>query len=219
MNISSAYIFAKQIKSGEVPGLDVVWFNSKDTSPMQSFGDSSNPFIRRATSGSSWTSFVGRNSYNYSEPPADFIGCAATPMSLSDLPWELMITLVDSNGDDTDYRLRYRAYIPYGNTVTVACEFGFMSNGEYSVVHADSVGSITRDGTDQSLQWYLFTGAGAFLGNRAGSTTITNVSYIGVIAAGKTSGGTRFVDVSGSSCDLTKIATYDAYLPQDRLSD
>lgn len=219
MTFSSAYLYAKQITAGEVPGLNVVWFNSKNANPMQSFGDSSNPFIRRQTSGSSWTSFVGRNSYNYSEPPADFIGCAATPMSLSDLPWELMITLVDSNGDDTDYRLRYRAYIPYSDTVTVACEFGFMSNGEYSVVHADSVGSITRDGTDQSLQWYLFTGAGTFTGNRAKTTTITNVTYIGVIAAGVTSDSTRFVDIYGSPCDLTKIANYGVYLPQDRLSN
>ena len=55
MIISSAYIFAKQIKSGEVPGLDVVWFNSKNASPMQSFGNNSNPFIRRETTGSYWT--------------------------------------------------------------------------------------------------------------------------------------------------------------------
>lgn len=219
MIISSAYIFAKQIKSGAAPGLDVVWFNSKNVNPMQSFGDSSNPFIRRNTSGAYWTSFLSRNSMNYSEPPADFIGCSATPMSLSDLPWELMITLVDSNGDDTNYRLRYRAYIPYSNTVTVACEFGFIRNGEYGVVKADNVGSITRDGTDQSLQWYLFTGAGTFTGNRAKSTTITNVTYIGVIAAGVTSDSTRFVDISGSPCDLTKIANYGVYLPQDRLSN
>ena len=219
MTFSSAYLYAKQITAGEVPGLDVVWFNSKNANPMQSFGDSSNPFIRRNTSGSYWTSFLDRTSMNYSEPPADFIGCAATPMSLSDLPWELMITLVDSNGDDTDYRLRYRAYIPYDNTVTVDCEFGFMSNGEYSVVHADNVGSITRDGTDQSCQWYLFTGAGAFTGNRAKTTTITNVTYIGVIAAGVTSDSTRFVDIAGSPCDLTKIANYGVYLPQDRLSN
>lgn len=219
MIISSAYIFAKQIKSGEVPGLDVVWFNSKNASPMQSFGNNSNPFIRRETTGSYWTSFVRRQSSNYSEPPADFIGLDATPMNMSDLPWELEITLVDSNGEDTEYRLRYKAEVTSSNTVTVSCEFGHMTDGVFSPVHSDSPGAITRDGTDQSLQWYLFTGAGAFLGNRAGSTTITNVSYIGVIAAGKTSGGTRFVDVSGSSCDLTKIAAYDAYLPQDRLSD
>lgn len=219
MTFSSAYLYAKQITAGEVPGLDVVWFNSKNTNPMQSFGDSSNPFIRRNTSGANWTSFLSRNSMNYSEPPADFIGCAATPMSLSDLPWELMITLVDSNGDDTDYRLRYRAYLQSGGTVSVVCEFGYMSNGEFVVVKADGEGSITRDGTDQSCQWYLFTGAGAFTGNRAKTTTITNVTYIGVIAAGVTSGGTRFVDIYGSPCDLTKIANYGVYLPQDRLSN
>lgn len=219
MIISSAYIFAKQIKSGEAPGINVVWFNSKNADPMQSFGDSSNPFIRRNTSGSYWTSFVSRKSDNYSEPPADFIGCAATPISISDLPWELMITLVDSNGDDTDYRLRYRAYISSDETVSVACEFGHIINGEYTVVKAASIGSITRDGTDQSCQWYLFTGAGAFSGNRAMTNTITNVTYIGVIAAGVTSDSTRFVDIYGSSSDLTKIADYGAYLPQDRLSD
>ena len=95
MTFSSAYLYAKQITAGEVPGLDVVWFNSKNTNPMQSFGDSSNPFIRRNTSGANWTSFLSRNSMNYSEPPADFIGCAATPMSLSDLP--LMILLISAS--------------------------------------------------------------------------------------------------------------------------
>lgn len=219
MTFSSAYLYAKQITAGEVPGLNVVWFNSKNASPMQSFGNSSNPFIRRETTGSYWTSFVRRQSSNYSEPPADFIGCDATPMNMSDLPWELEIILVDSNGEDTDYRLRYKAEVTSSNTVTVSCVFGHMTDGVFSPVHADSSGSITRDGTDQSLQWYLFTGAGAFIGNRAGSTTITNVSYIGVIAAGVTSDSTRFVDISGSSCDLTKIATYGVYLPQDRLSN
>jgi len=222
MIISSAHIFAKQIKSGEVPGLDVVWFNSKDASPMQSFGNNSNPFIRRYTSGSLWSNFVDRESMYYPEPPADFIGIDATPINMSDLPWELEITLVDRNGEDTHWRLRYRAAVGSSVGVGVSCEFGCMVDGTYSIVHRDSPGGITREATDQSLQWYLFTGAGAFLGDRAGSTTITNVSYIGVIAAGKTSDGTRFVDVDGSSCDLTKIAawaSYDAYLPQDRLSD
>ena len=219
MIISSAHIFAKQIKSGEVPGLDVVWFNSKDASPMQSFGNNSNPFIRRYTSGYYWSDFVGRESMYYPEPPADFIGLDATPMNMSDLPWELEITLVDSNGEDTNRRLRYRAEAVSSINVAVYCEFGCMFNGAFNLIHSDYPGGVARYVTDQSLQWYLFTGAGAFLGDRAGSTIITNVSYIGVIAAGKTSDGTRFVDVDGSSCDLTKIAAYDAYLPQDRLSD
>ena len=218
MIISSAYIFGKQLTSGDVP-LDVVWFKDQTTSPMQSFGNNSNPFIRRETVGSNWTSFARRESSNYSEPPAGVIGCDATRIDLSDLPFELMITLVDRNQQDTDYRLRYKAVIQYENTVTVSCEFGYMQNGNFQLVQADSVGSITRDGTDQSCTWYLFTGCGAFTGNRAGDTTITNVTYIGVIAAGTTSGGTRFVDISGSSSDLTKIATnYSVFLPQNRLN-
>lgn len=219
MQIEKAYLFARQITEGEVPGLNVVWFNSKNASPMQSFGNNSNPYIKRETVGSYWTSFVKRNSSNYSEPAAGFIGCDATEIQLTDLPWELTIPLLDSNEQETDYVLRYSAVIPYSGTVTVYCEFGYMQNDQFVIVHADSSGSITRDGTDQSCKWYLFSGAGAFLGNRAGSTTITNVTYAGVIAAGVTSDNTRFVDVSGSSCDLTKVGNYGVHLPYDRLSN
>lgn len=216
MTISSAYIFGKQLTANDAP-LDVVWFNSKTTSPMQSFGDNGNPYIKRNTTGGYWASFLKRDNSNYSEPAAGFIGCDATQVQLTDLPWELLITMLDSNEQETDYRMRYRAVNSYDNTITVYCEFGYMSQDHFSIIQ-DSTGFVSRDGTDQSLKFYLFAGAGAFLGNRAGNTLITDVTYTGVIAAGVNSGGTRFVDISGGACDLTKARnTYGVHLPPNRL--
>lgn len=219
MQIEKAYLFGKTISAGEIPALNVVWFNSKTTSPMQSFGNNSNPYIKRNSTGSYPASWVKRDSSNYPEPSAGFIGCDATPVQFSDLPWSLLITMLDSNEQETNYAMRYRAEVPYENTINVYCEFGFVSGGDFTPVYSVASGSITRESTDQSCQWYLFTGAGAMLGNRAGSVTITDVSYIGVIASGVNQGGTRFVDVHGSAVDLTKIRNErGVHLPYDRLS-
>lgn len=220
MIISSAHLFGKQITAGEVPGLNVVWFNSKNASPMQSFGNNSNPYIKRNTTGLYMATWVGRNSANYPEPAAGFIGCDATPVQFTDLPWALYVPLLDSNEQESDYAMRYRAEVSSENTISVYCECGFMSGGNFTPVYSVANGNVTRYSNDQSCTWYLFTGAGAMLGNRAGSTLITDVTYTGVIAAGVDSNGTRFVDVNGSAADLTKIRNEKGvHLPYDRLSN
>ncbi|MBO6208526.1 MAG: hypothetical protein J6O73_16585 [Lachnospiraceae bacterium] len=219
MTFSSAYLFAKQITAGEVPGLDVVWFNSKSACPMQSFGNNSNPFIRRNSTGSVPIEMVSRRSENYPEPAAGFIGCDATPIQFSDVPWELYITMLDSNEQETNYQMRYRAVQPSDNSIGVYCELLFTSGGGTSIV-SQSYSGLNRYSDDQSCQFYLFTGAGAFFGNRAGSTLATGTTYIGVIAAGVNSSNTRFVDISGAVADLTKILSdRGIHLPYDRLSN
>lgn len=219
MTFSSAYLYAKQITAGEVPGLDVVWFNSKSACPMQSFGNNSNPFIRRNSYGSTPIEMVKRTSANYPEPAAGFIGCDATPIQFSDLPWELLVPMLDSSEQETNYYMRYRATQPSDYAVGVYCELIFMSGGSATIVTQNYAG-ISRYSDDRSCQFYLFTGAGAFFNNRAGSMLITDTTYIGVIAAGVASDEVRFVDVSGGVADLTKMRTERGiHLPYDRLSN
>lgn len=214
MTISSAYIFAKQIKAGTVP-LDVVWFNSRNASPMQNFGDNGNPYIK-IDSGAVGIRFVKRNNSSYPSPAAGFIGIQATEAPLDKLPWSLTIPLVDANDDPTIYSIKYEAeatWDEWSTTVTVFCRF---MEGDTEIT--SRWGSVDAMATDESVKFYLFTGAGAFLNNRAGSELIYNTTYIGCIVD-KIVSDKRYVDVAGAPFNLNDLSRYGGIkLPSNRLT-
>ncbi len=211
MIISSAYMFGRQITAGEEP-FEVIWHNSRNASPMQSFGDNGNAYINRPSS-NPWGSFVKRENRWYAEPPAGFIGIEATPTPINKLPYILTIPLL-SNGEKIGYWLRYRAESDDGE-ITVYCDFGY----EDSIIHSGNYGSVTKAVDDQSCNYYTYAGAGAFLGNRAGNTIIYDVTYIGAIADRVNASGIRQVDISGSALDLLKVKSYgNSELPTEWLT-
>lgn len=214
MTISSAYIFAKQIKAGTVP-LDVVWFNSRNASPMQNFGDNGNPYIDIG-SGATGIRFAKRDNQWYPSPAAGFIGIQATAVPLNKLPWSLTIPLVDANEEETTYSIKYEAVATsdqWSNTITVHCRF-FDGDTEIS----SRWGSVDASVDDESVKFYLFTGAGAFLNNRAGSALIYNTTYIGCIVD-KIVSSKRYVDVAGAPFNLDDLTRYGGIkLPSNRLT-
>lgn len=214
MTISSAYIFAKQIKAGTVP-LDVVWFNSRNASPMQNFGDNGNPYIDIG-SGATGIRFAKRDNQWYPSPAAGFIGIQATAVPLNKLPWSLTIPLVDANEEETTYSIKYEAVATsdqWSNTITVHCRF-FDGDTEIS----SRWGSVDASVDDESVKFYLFTGAGAFLNNRAGSALIYNSTYIGCIVD-KIVSSKRYVDVAGAPFNLNDLTRYGGIkLPSNRLT-
>ena len=214
MTISSAYIFAKQIKAGTVP-LDVVWFNSRNASPMQNFGDNGNPYIQ-IQSGSTGIIFMKRNNQNYPSPTAGFIGIQATEAPVNKLPWSLTIPLVDANEEETAYSIKYEAVATsdqWSTTLTVHCRF-FDGDTEIS----SRWGSVDASVDDESVKFYLFTGAGAFLNNRAGSALIYDTTYIGCLVD-KIVSSKRYVDVAGAPFNLNDLTRYGGIkLPSNRLT-
>lgn len=214
MTISSAYIFAKQIKAGTVP-LDVVWFNSRNASPMQNFGDNGNPYIYIG-SGAIGIKLNERNNRWYPSPAAGFIGIQATEAPLNKLPWSLTIPLVDANDDPTIYSIKYDAEVTsdeWSTTVTVLCTF---MEGDTEI--SSRWGSVDAMSTDESVKFYLFTGAGAFLNNRAGSTLIYNTTYIGCIVD-KIVSSKRYVNVAGAPFNLNDLTRCGGIkLPSNRLT-
>lgn len=214
MTISSAYIFAKQIKAGTVP-LDVVWFNSRNASPMQNFEDNGNPYIDIG-GGAIGIRFTKRNNQWYPSPAAGFIGIQATEVPLNKLPWSLTIPLVDANEDPTTYSIKYEAEATsdeWSDTVTVYCRF---MDGDTEI--SSRWGSVDSMSTDESVKFYLFTGAGAFLNNRAGSALIYNTTYIGCIVD-KIVSNKRYVDVAGAPFNLNNLTLYGGIkLPSNRLT-
>lgn len=210
MQIEKAFIFGRQITGEEKP-FEVIWHNSRNASPMQAFPDGGSPCIARAT-GATWINFVERNNQWYPETPEGFIGIEATPTPINKLPYTLEIPLL-INGEQSDYLLKYRA-VNEGNTITVYCIFG---NGEHTIM--TDYGWVSKETNDQSCNFYLFMGAGAFLGNQMGSTLITDVTYIGAIAERVDYSGQRRVDIDGAGCDLIKVKNYQgAELPSEWLT-
>lgn len=205
MTISSAYIFGKQLTAGEAPPR-IVWFNSRNASPMQSFGDNGDPCIKN--SGSSIT-FLGRNNQYFPEPAAGFIGIDATKVTVSDLPYTLDIPLV-KNGVEINWKLRVKAvFTGSGNPAnTLRVDLSVYQNDpEDPAWHQGDL--LQNSSDDISLgEFYVFTGAGAFLGARDGSELTYNTAYIGVIVAGVDWQNKRYVNVGGATVDLNYMKTF-----------
>lgn len=191
MQIEKAFIFGRQITAGEAP-FEVIWHNSRNASPMQVFSDGGSPVIVRGTEYR--INFAGRDNQWYSEPEVGFLGIQATKVKESQLPYSFEVPFL-LNGEDTGFRLSFHAEMQtseYGKVLYTHCDSHSYNNHGY----------VSQEADDQSCEFYLFAGAGAFLGSRDGSALVYDTAYFGCIAQRVNSEGKRMVDINGGAQDL-----------------